>query len=102
MAKGRSYGKLCGVMQARDKSGKPFKPVRRTGMTVIETSLMTRFGALTLRLNAEGYFELVAQSREGAHVIVEEGNLHAILDRAGLLPSGDLEALFTEEELEKS
>lgn len=96
----RAYGKLVGVLQAKDAAGKPSRPVRRIGMTEVESTLMTRFGALTLTLDVQGYFQLVAQARSGEELVVQEGNIHAILDAAGLLASAELEALLREEDLE--
>ena len=93
------YGKLAGLMQARDATGKLIKPVRRIGMRSIETTLMTRFGALTLTLDAHGYFRLVAQSRSGEELVVQEGNVHAVLDAGGLMDAKTMEALLSEEEL---
>jgi hypothetical protein len=93
------YGKLAGVLQARDAAGKLIKPVRRIGMTSIESTLMTHYGGLTLTLDARGYFCLVAQSRSGETLAVQEGNVHALLDAAGLLEPEVLEALLSEEEL---
>jgi hypothetical protein len=97
----KGYGKLAGLLQARDAAGKLSKPVRRIGMRSIETTLMTRFGALTLTLDAQGYFRLVAQSRGGDELVVQEGNLHAMLDAGGLMDADALAALLSEEDVKQ-
>lgn len=90
----RMYGKLAGVLQARDLSGKLIKPVRRMGGKSIEAVLMTPYAGLTLQLDPKGYFRLVAQSRAGAEIVVYEGNVHALLDSAGALEPEVIEALL--------
>lgn len=72
-------------MQSQNREGRLARPVRRTGGRAIETVLMTRYGALELKLDSRGYFVLTAQSRSGQKLIVQEGNLHALLDVEGLL-----------------
>lgn len=76
--------RLFGLLQAFDQKGRPKKPVTRQGASRLVSSVMTRLASIDVELEPNGDFVVRARTRRGRPLLLAEGNIHAVLDEAGL------------------